>query len=180
MGHDGRRFDCAATDCAHRESRAGRAEESLRKRAAFLLLINLVVFSLGLLIAEVGFRLFWNPRYWIHLSRLLDRLGPDRGGEEVVARYRVHGRRVRVPHRVPHQCLGLSCRPRADDGRSPYRIAFVGDSFTEAMQVPYESSFCARLESLLNLDAPRGRVCINDGSPPPTCSTTGTGSSTTC
>jgi hypothetical protein len=46
----------------------------------------------------------------------------------------------------------------------PYRIAFVGDSFTEAMQVPYDASFCARLERLLNLDhPPQPRVCINYG-----------------
>src|SRR5262249_60749320 len=44
----------------------------------------------------------------------------------------------------------------------PVRIAFVGDSFTEAMQVPYDSTFCARLERVWNQEAP-GRlwVCEN-------------------
>ena len=45
-----------------------------------------------------------------------------------------------------------------------YRIAFVGDSFTEGMQVAYESTFCARLEKLLApADGSRAPVCENFG-----------------
>jgi hypothetical protein len=44
---------------------------SRRKRAAFLILVNLLVFSVCFVVAEVAFRLFWNPRYWIHTDRLL-------------------------------------------------------------------------------------------------------------
>ena len=47
---------------------------------------------------------------------------------------------------------------------SPYRIAFVGDSFTEGMQVSSEATFAAHLESLLTPPAhSRALVCENFG-----------------
>src|SRR5262249_33776925 len=47
---------------------------------------------------------------------------------------------------------------------SPYRIAFVGDSFTEGMQVAYDATFEARLEKLLAPpDGVRSVGCENFG-----------------
>ena len=181
MGHDGRRFDCADRLCApgvpHRSGRGSR-----RKRAAFLLLINLVVFSAGLAAGRGRLPAVLEPPILDSLEPPADRLGPDRGGEEVVARIpctRSNGSEFRTEFRT--NAAGYRARPEPMTADHPYRIAFVGDSFTEAMQVSYESSFCARLEGLLNRDAPRGRGSASTmGSPPPICSTTGTGSSTTC
>ncbi len=152
-----------------------------RKRVAFLLLINLMVFSASVLLAEVGFRLFWNPRYWIHSNRLLIGSGQTEVGKKWWPNtlYAVEGSEFRTEFRT--NAAGYRARPEPMSADHPYRIAFVGDSFTEAMQVSYESSFCARLEGLLNRDAPSRRGSASTmGSPPPTCSTTGTGSSTTC
>ena len=44
----------------------------------------------------------------------------------------------------------------------PYRIAFVGDSFTEAMQVAYESTFCARLETSVEPESSDDAGCLRE------------------
>ena len=135
-----------------------------RKRAALLVAVNLLVFSAVFLVAEVAFRLFSSPRYWIHTSRLLIGSGQTEVGKKwwPSTNYVVDGSEFRTEFHT--NALGYRARPQPATADHPYRIAFVGDSFTEAMQVPYEASFCARLEGLLNQDAPpRPRVCINYG-----------------
>jgi hypothetical protein len=135
-----------------------------RKRAALLVAINLVVFSTAFLVAEVAFRLFWEPRYWIHTDRLLIGSGQTEVGKKWWPRttYRVDGSEFRTEFRT--NALGYRARPEPAAAEHPYRIAMVGDSFTEAMQVPYDATFCARIERLLNQDAPaRPKVCINYG-----------------
>ena len=92
------------------------------------------------------------------------RVRADRSRQEVVARHELSGREQRVSHRVSHQCKGIPSQARRRARRNAFRIAFVGDSFTEAMQVGYDSSFCARLEKLLAPpDGSRALVCENFG-----------------
>jgi hypothetical protein len=141
-----------------------RARLSRRKRVAFLLVANLMLFPAYYLVAEVAFRLFWSPRYWIHTDRLMVGSGQSEVGKKwwPNTTYRVDGSEFRTEFRT--NALGYRARPKPILANHPNRIAFVGDSFTEAMQVPYEASFCARLERLLNQDArARTKVCINYG-----------------
>lgn len=134
------------------------------RRAALLLVVNLLIFSAGSLVAEVAFRRFYSPRYWIHTDRLLVGSGQTEAGKKwwPSTFYRVDGSEFRTKFRT--DARGYRARPDAMPAGQPYRIAMVGDSFTEAMQVPYATSFCARLERLLNQGAPtRPRACINYG-----------------
>ena len=55
--------------------------------------------------------------------------------------YAVDGSEFRTEFRT--DASGYRARPEPFTADHPYRIAFVGDSFTEAMQVPYDASFCA-------------------------------------
>jgi hypothetical protein len=140
------------------------AKLSRRKRVAFLVFANLLLFPAYFLIAEVAFRLSWSPRYWIHTDRLMVGSGQTDVGKKwwPSTIYRVDGSEFRTVFRT--NARGYRARPEPANGDHPFRIAFVGDSFTEAMQVSYEASFCARLERLLNQDAPaRTKVCINYG-----------------
>jgi hypothetical protein len=137
-----------------------------RRRAVWLVLVNVLVFSVGFLIAEVAFRLFWNPRYWIHADRWLIGSGQTEVGKKwwPSTTYRVDGSEFRTEFRTNSQ--GYRARPEPITVAHPYRIALVGDSFTEAIQVPYEASFCARLERLLNQEpdaSARPKVCDNYG-----------------
>lgn len=140
------------------------ARLSRRKRLAFFLLANLILLAAGLPVAEVAFRLFYRPRYWIHTDRLLVGSGHTEAGKKwwPDTTYRVDGSEFRTIFRT--DAMGYRARPEPPPSGHPYRIAMVGDSFTEAMQVPYESTFCARLEAMLNQDgSARPRVCINYG-----------------
>jgi hypothetical protein len=137
---------------------------SRRKRVAFFVLANLLLSPAYFLIAEVTFRLFWSPRYWIHTDRLMVGSGQTEVGKKwwPDTTYRVDGSEFRTVFRT--NALGYRARPELVPADRPYRIALVGDSFTEAMQVSYEVSFCARLERLMNQDASeRTKVCINYG-----------------
>lgn len=143
-----------------------RARLPRRRRAAYLLAVNLVVFSAGFLVAEVAFRLFWSPRYWIHTDRLRIGSGQTEAGKKwwPDTFYRVDGSEFRTEFRTDARGYRARLTPVPPAADHPYRIAMVGDSFTEAMQVPYEASFCGRLERMLNSDAPsRPRVCLNYG-----------------
>src|SRR5262249_31205187 len=127
---------------------------SRRKRVAFFVLANLLLSPAYFLIVEVTFRLFWSPRYWIHTDRLMVGSGQTEVGKKwwPDTTYRVDGSEFRTVFRPT--ALGYRARPELVPADHSYRIALVGDSFTEAMQVSYEVSFCARLERLLNQDAP--------------------------
>ena len=67
--------------------------------------------------------------------------------------YLVDSSEFRVEFRT--NATGYRARPAPDPAPHPYRIAFVGDSFTEGMQVAYESTFCARLERCSNQNVRR-------------------------
>jgi len=144
--------------------RQRRANISGRRRIAYLVLINLAAFASCFLLGEIGCRLFWNPKYWVHTGRWKIGSGQTEAGKKwwPDTTYSVDGSEFRVEFRTNGS--GYRARPELVRPAHPYRIAFVGDSFTEGMQVAYESTFCARLESLLNQNDPaRPFVCENDG-----------------
>jgi hypothetical protein len=135
-----------------------------RRRIALLVTVNLVTFTIAVFIAEAAFHLFWSPRYWIHCDRLLIGSGQTEVGKKwwPDTTYQVESSEFRVEFRTNES--GYRARPTPLTADHPYRIAFVGDSFTEAMQVPYPATFCAQLEGLLNHGAAaRSKVCVNFG-----------------
>jgi hypothetical protein len=151
-------------------------------------LLNLVAFSLAFLLAEAGFRSFSNPRYWIHTNRLLVGSGQTHAGKKwwPDTRYQVDSSEFRTvfqTNRAGYRARsgapasanvgnGMNSVLRSEAGApadaNVDRIAFVGDSFTEGMQVDAESTFCARIERILSQSGgqePKTRhwVCENYG-----------------
>jgi hypothetical protein len=144
--------------------RLRRAEISGRKRIAYLALLNFLVFSACFLIAEIAFRWLSNAKYWVHTNALLVGSGQTEAGKKwwPDTTYLVDSSEFRLEFRT--NALGYRARPDVVRGSVPYRIAFVGDSFTEGMQVPVAATFCARLETLLNRNhTSRPFVCENYG-----------------
>jgi hypothetical protein len=144
-------------------ARVVRRDLPWRKRLVYMSAIYVAVFSLCFVLGEIGFRLFWSPKYWIHTGGLLVGSGQTEAGKKwwPETKYLVESNEFRTEFRTNAQ--GYRARP-GPRPLSPYRIAFVGDSFTEGMQVAYESTFCARLETMLaSPGEPRALVCENFG-----------------
>ncbi len=143
-----------------------RARMSRRKRLAFFVAGNLIALFGTFVVVEVAFRLFARPRYWMHTERLMVGSGQTNVGRKwwPNTTYIVDGTEFRTVFRTDAMGYRAAPRPVPPASEHAYRLAFVGDSFTEAMQVSYEATFCDRLEALLNQDAAaRPRVCINYG-----------------
>jgi hypothetical protein len=140
------------------------AQRPAWQKLCLLLAINLASFaSLGLL-GEVGFRLFWNSRYWVSCERWVFGSGQTRAGFKwwPDTTYRNESTEFRIRFRT--NALGYRARPEPPRTAHPYRIAFVGDSFTEAKQVEYGETFCALIERGLAGALPgREVVCENYG-----------------
>jgi hypothetical protein len=158
--------ECQTSNRPVRVSRAWvhPAGAARRKRPAFLVLMNLTAILVSFLLVEIGFRLFWNPKYWIHTNRWLIGSGQTTAGKKwwPDTTYMVDSSEFQVEFRTDSR--GYRARTSPVPAQRPYRVAFVGDSFTEGMQVPYELTFCARLERLLNQHhSGRPVVCENDG-----------------
>jgi hypothetical protein len=137
---------------------------SRMRRLAYLVAVNTLVFVTCFVIVEIGFRLFLGPRYWIHTNKLMIGSGQTEAGKKwwPDTTYTVDSSEFHLPFHT--NARGYRARPRPFQASRPYRVAFVGDSFTEGMQVPYESTFCARLEDQLNQnDHSRHYVCENEG-----------------
>lgn len=146
------------------ETTASRGPMTAGRRLRRLLVVNLVLFALVGVVGELGFRLFWNPIYWIQCENWLYGSGHSSAGKKwwPDATYRVQSQEFHTTFRT--NALGYRARPQPPTTAHPYRIAFVGDSFTEAMQVPYERSFVARLErGLASGSTGREVVCENFG-----------------
>ena len=124
-----------------------------RRRVLLLVVVNLITFT-RTPHRRSGISSVLEPSILDSLRPADDRLRSDRGREEVVAEHDLSRRRIRVPPHVPHQCHGISCPTRTRGCRPSLSHRFRGRLFTEAMQVPYDSTFCARLERLLNQGAP--------------------------
>ncbi len=135
-----------------------------RKRLAYIAAIYVGAIAVCFLVAEAGFRLFWSPKYWIHTSRLLVGSGQTEAGKKwwPDTRYLVESSEFHTEFRTNAE--GYRAGPREAPDRNTCRISFVGDSFTEGMQVRCEATFCARLEQLMA--PPRGSrslACENVG-----------------
>ncbi|MGO9466845.1 MAG: hypothetical protein ACLQIB_07100 [Isosphaeraceae bacterium] len=144
------------------------AANSSRRRAGLLVLLNLVAFSLAFVAAEAGFRAFSNPKYWIHTDQLLVGSGTTHAGKKwwPDTRFRVDSSEFHAVFLTNH--AGYRARPGGPTSQDACRIAFVGDSFTEGMQVDAQSTFCARIERIWSQGAARGPdardwVCENFG-----------------
>ena len=147
-----------------RPPRVGRRPIALATKVRRLLLVNLVVFTLAGLLAEAGVRWLWVPRFWVHCDGWLFGSGQDRAGKKwwPSTSYVNEGREFHVRFRT--NALGYRVGPNPPRKANPYRVAFVGDSFTEAAQVDYEACFVARLEQGLAAALPgREVVCENYG-----------------
>ena len=134
------------------------------KKVGLLVLANLVVFAAIGAIGEVGCRLFWNPKYSLHCDQWVVGSGRTAAGRKYWpnSTYRIDSAEFRVTFRT--DARGYRAHPGPPPTGRPYRIAFVGDSFTEAMQVEYDKSFCALIEHGLAGSVPgRAVVCENYG-----------------
>ncbi len=122
-----------------------------RSRVGLVLVLNLAIFSVAFLLAEAGFRCFASPRYWIHTNQWLVGSGQTRAGKKLWpdTLYHVDSSEFHAVFETNH--AGYRLRPGGRPRPDAYRIAFVGDSFTEGMQVDAESTFCARIERIMNL-----------------------------
>jgi hypothetical protein len=137
-----------------------------RKRFAVLAMINLVLLATAAVAAEVSFRLCWHPNYRLCCERWLVGSGMTTAGRKYWpnSTYRIESREFNL--RFQTNAQGYRSRPRPARTEHPYRIAFVGDSFTEGMQVEYDKTFCALIEhGLAGACAGQGRevVCENYG-----------------
>jgi hypothetical protein len=135
-----------------------------RRRIVYLAAINLCIFSACFFLAELGFRLVWSPKYWIHADAWLIGSGQTAAGRKwwPNTTYHVGSSEFHATFRT--NALGYRARPASTPAGRCFRIAFVGDSFTEGMQVEYESTFCALIESQWNRDrAPLPVICENIG-----------------
>jgi len=131
-------------------------------------MLNVIAFSALFLLVEAGFRRFSNPRYWIHTDQLLVGSGQTHAGKKwwPDTRFQVDSSEFHVVFQTNH--AGYRARSGSPPSPDGYRVAFVGDSFTEGMQVDAESTFCARIERFLSEDGaeescPRYWVCENYG-----------------
>jgi hypothetical protein len=117
----------------------------LGRKVRRLLLVNLVVFSTAALLGELGARLFWHPRFWVHCEDWVVGSGQGRAGKKwwPNTSYLMESKEFRVRFRSDDR--GYRARPTPPRTADPYRVAFVGDSFTEAVQVEYAETFVARL-----------------------------------
>jgi hypothetical protein len=136
----------------------------LGRKVRVALLAYLLVFTVTALIAEAGLRLFWHPRYWVHCMNWLVGSGEDRAGRKwwPDTTYQAESNEFWV--RFHTDARGYRARPELPRTAHPYRVAFVGDSFTEAKQVDDDQTFVSLLErGLAERAGGREVVCENYG-----------------
>lgn len=122
---------------------------SVGRKLAYLALANLTLLCLTAALAEVLLRWCWTPRYWVHAQTGLVGSGHDAAGKKwwPNSLYRLESPEFDVPFRT--DAHGYRAHPGGVPAHAA-RIAFVGDSFTEAMQVATDDTFVSRLEWCLN------------------------------
>ena len=136
---------------------------TLGRKLRLALAVNAALLvGIGVL-AEAGFRLLWHPTFWFRCDDLLVGSGQSKAGRKwwPNARYRIEGKEFDVRFRT--NALGYRARPATPRTEHPYRVAFVGDSFTEGVQVEYEQTFVARLERELAAACDRALMTENYG-----------------
>jgi hypothetical protein len=130
----------SAVETTSQQPKDAKAVKRRTRRARLLLLLITVLFCLAVI--EIGLRIagFSYPRFYIADARRGYALRPG-----VEGWYRLEGGSY-----VSINSDGL--RDREHSKTKPpntVRIAVLGDSYAEALQVPFENSFCAVLESKL-------------------------------
>ena len=163
-----------------RRRRLVRSDLPWRRRLAYITAVYLAVFGLCFLLAELGFRLFWSPKYWVHTNQWLVGSGQTEAGKKwwPDTSYVVESSEFRTEFRT--NTKGYRAGPGPTPAQHAYRVAFVGDSFTEGMQVSYESTFCAPGEVADAGGWVRRSCAKTSACRRPTCSSIGTGFITTC
>jgi hypothetical protein len=140
------------------------AQMSASKKIAALAVINLFVLAVAVVVAEIGFTLFWQPNYRIRCERWLVGCGMTPAGRKYWpdSTYTIESTEFHA--RFQTNAQGYRARTKPTRTKHPYRVAFVGDSFTEGMQVEYDKTFCALIERGLGEEW-QGRevVCENYG-----------------
>ncbi len=136
---------------------------TLWRKVRLLVLINMVSFLVLCALAEVGLRLFWHPRFWVHADGIGvgSAFGPAGKKWWPESRFRIEGKEFFV--HFQSDARGYRARPAPPTTANPWRVAFVGDSFTEAMQVEYSQSFVSRLEHELTMRTGHEVMCENYG-----------------
>src|SRR5262249_15114689 len=100
------------------------------RKTILVILVNLAVLA-GISVAcEIGFRLFWKPKYQIQCQRWWVGSGMTSAGRKYwpESTYRIRSPEFDVQFMTNER--GYRARPEPPKTQDPYRIAFVGDSFT--------------------------------------------------
>jgi hypothetical protein len=147
------------------ERRAPRAASlPLGTKIRRLTLVNVFLFAASIGIGEGLTRLLWNPKYWIRCDGWLVGSGQTKAGRKwwPNTTYRIESQEFHVAFHTNER--GYRARPAPPKTAHPFRIALVGDSFTEAMQVDYDRTFCALIErGLSDMEPGREIICENFG-----------------
>ncbi len=119
------------------------------RKLVWIVATNLVLFAACGLVAEVALRWCWTPRYWVHAQGWRVGSGLDAAGKKwwPDTTYVLESPEFAV--RFTSNALGYRAHPGPPAPAGTDRIAFVGDSFTEAMQVETDQTFVASLEQAL-------------------------------
>jgi hypothetical protein len=134
------------------------------RKLRLIALVNLTSFAVLWATGELAIRFLWNPKYYIRSGQWFVGSGTTAAGRKYWpnSTYRIESDEFRVTFRTNGQ--GYRARPGPPVTEPLYRVAFVGDSFTEGMQVEYERTFCALTERALAGAVPgREVVCENYG-----------------
>src|SRR5262249_28707844 len=128
---------------------SGRRKLSGWKRVVFLLLGNLFAFSGAALLAEVAFRMFWSPRYWIHCDRWLVGSGQTEVGKKwwPNTTYSVEGAEFRLQFST--NASGYRARPESVNPGAASGAASLAASFREGWKARSASPFGPRLNRLV-------------------------------
>lgn len=120
------------------------------KNKKFIAVTVILVILICLAAAEAGIRVYHLTCDRQRFVWLPDRfLGYVHSSNNRFKHHYTEGTRVIVAHRTnTFGLLGEDIRQKK--GKGTFRILVLGDSFTEAIQVPDDQNFCGRLQSLLN------------------------------
>jgi hypothetical protein len=135
-----------------------------RRKVILLIAANIAVLATAVILGELGCRFVWKPKYRIECEQWWVGSGMTPAGPKYwpTATYRISSPEFDVRFETDARGYRAPTEPRRI--RHPYRIAFVGDSFTEGTQVEYARTFCALLERGLAGSLPdREIVCENYG-----------------
>ena len=122
---------------------------SISKKFKFIFATVFIVLFACLAVAEIGIRIYHLTSDRQRFIWLPDEfLGYVHSSNNQFKHHYTENERITVDHRTnAFGLLGEEVKEKKDEGT--FRILVLGDSFTEAMQVPGEKNFCGKLQSLL-------------------------------